>query len=60
MALPYGRLLKELLKNQNWSAPACWCGFPESLSSDDIRTSKFLKIAKASFRTPKTTFSTRP
>jgi hypothetical protein len=35
-------------------------GFSKNLSSWNIREFRFQKIAKASFRTPKTTFSTVP
>jgi hypothetical protein len=47
-------------KTISWSAPACWCGFSKNVSSWNIRELRFQKIAKASFRTPKNHFSTRP
>jgi len=45
--------LLDLSRNPDWSAPACWCGFPQEWCVDDIRTFGFQEIAKASFRTPK-------
>jgi len=40
--------------------PLAGCGFSQKLSSWDIKAFRFPKNAKASFCTPKTTFSTVP
>jgi hypothetical protein len=46
------------VEKPNRSAPRLWRGavFSKKLNSWEIRTFEFQKIAKASFRTPKTLF----